>query len=192
MEPRRWSCGSSGFRVYSWTARTDGAAVAVSVITYDTLVRAGVSATSVYVPAGSAAHEPGIIPVAICSRGVKITPDTTLQPSNLGPDKYDLLVVPGGAKGAETISGNTSVQHLVKEYFEQGKLVAMICAGEWQGLGQVSPGTQAYNRKLGCTNFGPPEAAPDLSPQRQGSTSERYVRIVTPSLLILSMKRFRV
>lgn len=45
-------------------------------------------------------------------------------------DKYDLLVIPGGAKGAETISGNSPVQHLVREYLQTGKFVGMICAGE--------------------------------------------------------------
>ncbi|KAG5650487.1 hypothetical protein H0H81_012067 [Sphagnurus paluster] len=43
-------------------------------------------------------------------------------------DKYDLLVVPGGAKGADTISKNANVQELVRQYYEK-KLVGMICAG---------------------------------------------------------------
>src|SRR5277367_3818807 len=44
-------------------------------------------------------------------------------------DKHDLLVIPGGAQGAETISKHPSVQELVRRYIEGGKLVGMICAG---------------------------------------------------------------
>ena len=41
----------------------------------------------------------------------------------------DLLVVPGGAKGADTISSNNEVQKLLKAQLDKGKLVGMICAG---------------------------------------------------------------
>lgn len=41
----------------------------------------------------------------------------------------DLLVVPGGAKGAETISQNVIVQHLLLKQYQAKKLVGMICAG---------------------------------------------------------------
>jgi protein DJ-1 len=99
-----------------------------STIAYDTLVRAGVSVTSVFVPTASSSQSTA--GVATCSRGIRITPDASLEPSNLGPDKHDILVVPGGAKGAETMSSNSVVQQLVKRYYEQGKLVGMICAGE--------------------------------------------------------------
>lgn len=44
-------------------------------------------------------------------------------------DKYDALIIPGGLKGAETLSQSTEVQTLVREYYEGTKIVAMICAG---------------------------------------------------------------
>jgi protein DJ-1 len=44
-------------------------------------------------------------------------------------DKHDLLVIPGGAQGAETMSKHPSVQELVRRYLDKGKLVGMICAG---------------------------------------------------------------
>lgn len=45
-------------------------------------------------------------------------------------EEADLLVVPGGAKGAETISGNKEVQNLVRrQVLEKDKYVGMICAG---------------------------------------------------------------
>lgn len=67
--------------------------------------------------------------LATCSRGVNILPDAYLRPLDFGPDKYDALIIPGGVRGAETISGSSPVQHLVREYYEKGKLVGMICAG---------------------------------------------------------------
>ncbi|KAF8838922.1 DJ-1 [Paxillus ammoniavirescens] len=99
--------------------------------TYDTLVRAGVECTSANVqsggsPYGSVGTSPALV---VCSRGVKILPDTTLQPLQAGPDKYDALVIPGGLKGAEALSRSTEVQTLVRQYYEGNKIVAMICAG---------------------------------------------------------------
>ena len=44
-------------------------------------------------------------------------------------DKFDLIVIPGGAKGAETMAGSSVVQHLVRRYIQEGKYVGMICAG---------------------------------------------------------------
>jgi protein DJ-1 len=43
---------------------------------------------------------------------------------------YDAIIVPGGAKGAETLSSNTNVQKLVKSYYDSKKVVGMICAGK--------------------------------------------------------------
>lgn len=48
-----------------------------STITYDTLVRAGLTTTSVFVPAPGESAGPTAI--ATCSRGVKIVADTTLD-----------------------------------------------------------------------------------------------------------------
>ncbi|KAI6104403.1 class I glutamine amidotransferase-like protein [Pisolithus sp. B1] len=110
----------------------DGTEEMEFTITYDTLVRAGVECTSANVqsggsPYGTVGTSPALV---VCSRGVKILPDTTLQPLEAGPDKYDALVIPGGLKGAETLSQSTEVQTLVREYFDAGRIVAMICAGE--------------------------------------------------------------
>lgn len=68
---------------------------------------------------------------AVCSRGIKILADTSL--ASLPAEEieaFDALVVPGGAKGAETLSKNQMVQTYVAEFFDQKKLVGMICAGE--------------------------------------------------------------
>ncbi|KZT70473.1 DJ-1 protein [Daedalea quercina L-15889] len=108
----------------------DGTEEMEFTITYDTLVRAGVSCTSAYVPAADAASQNTTsLPCATGSRGINILPDQRFSPQAAAPANYDLLVIPGGAKGAETIVTNSPVQHLVRAYMQENKYVGMICAG---------------------------------------------------------------
>ncbi|QRV78684.1 4-methyl-5(b-hydroxyethyl)-thiazole monophosphate biosynthesis [Ceratobasidium sp. AG-Ba] len=107
-------------------------------ITYDTLVRAGISCTSAFVP--DKEGEPtqtseGEGLVATCSRGVRITADVGLE--SVQKDQYqdyDVVVVPGGAKGADTISTNSECLKIIRWQHEAGKLVGMICAGSLAAL----------------------------------------------------------
>lgn len=119
-------------------------------------MRAGVACTSAYVPAPDSSdgnNAPQNPPFAKGSRGINILPDTYFSPHEATPvcastsrkhdqveggliwdwlqDKYDLLVIPGGAKGAETMAGSGPVQHLVRRYLEEGKYVGMVCAGAY-------------------------------------------------------------
>ncbi|KAI0249730.1 DJ-1 [Lactifluus subvellereus] len=96
-------------------------------IVYDTLVRAGVKCTSALItPSGSGEAEPG---AAQCSRGVRIVPDISQSQLNAsGADEYDAIIIPGGMKGAETMSQSPFVQSLVKDFYDKGKRVGMICA----------------------------------------------------------------
>ncbi|KAI0938588.1 hypothetical protein AcV5_000234 [Taiwanofungus camphoratus] len=104
-------------------------------IAYDTLVRAGVACTSAYVSADDdSAQDTTSPPLARGSRGISILPDTYFSPQASTPDNFDLLVIPGGAQGADTISKNSHVQHLVRAYLDHNKLVAMICAGALAAL----------------------------------------------------------
>jgi len=106
----------------------DGTEEMEFTIVYDTLVRAGVNCTSVFItPSGSDKEEPGF---ARCSRGVRIIPDISQsQLSASSAEKYDAIIIPGGAKGAETMSQSPFVQSLVKSFYDKGKCVGMICAG---------------------------------------------------------------
>jgi len=117
----------------------DGTEEMEFTIAYDTLVRGGVAASSAYVPEDPAASGSTSPPFAKCSRGVNIMPDLYLDPPICGPDKYDLLVIPGGLKGADTISKNPSVQGLVREYLQADKFVGMICAGTLAALASKLP-----------------------------------------------------
>ncbi|EIW77218.1 DJ-1 [Coniophora puteana RWD-64-598 SS2] len=101
----------------------DGTEEMEFTIAYDTLVRAGIECTSALVSASSSATH------ATCSRGVKIVPDTIFNPSESGPEKYDALIVPGGAQGAKTISETAAVQELVRAYHEKpGRIVGSLAA----------------------------------------------------------------
>ncbi|RDB17080.1 Glutathione-independent glyoxalase DJR-1.1 [Hypsizygus marmoreus] len=109
----------------------DGTEEMEFTISYDTLVRAGVETTSAFVPDKSevVSERTTSPPFAKGSRGINIMPDTYFDPADCGPEKYDLLVIPGGAKGAETMSKDHSVQKLVRDYLKHDKFVGMICAG---------------------------------------------------------------
>ncbi|SHO79485.1 Uncharacterized protein MSYG_3834 [Malassezia sympodialis ATCC 42132] len=103
-------------------------------ITYDILVRGGIQARSVYVPAeGAPASPPNGMVTA--SRGVKLGVDTTLADlEKQGLNEVDALIVPGGVGGANTISKNPGVLRLLKEAYDQGKIIGMICAGSLAAL----------------------------------------------------------
>ncbi|KAJ7092943.1 class I glutamine amidotransferase-like protein, partial [Mycena belliarum] len=115
----------------------DGTEEMEFTIAYDTLVRAGVKCCSAFVP--DAADAAPQRPYAMGSRGIRIMYDALLEAKAMGPAAYDALIVPGGAKGAETISQNAGVQALVCEFLEQGKIVGMICAGGLTALTSKLP-----------------------------------------------------
>ncbi|KAN0136910.1 DJ-1 protein [Lactarius tabidus] len=100
-------------------------------IVYDTLIRAGVKCTSALIsPSDQPGDDQSQPATAQCSRGIRIVPDvlqSQLSTSSVG--EYDAIVVPGGAKGAETMSQSPLVQSLVKGFYDRGKCVGMICAG---------------------------------------------------------------
>jgi len=120
---------------------SDGTEEMEFTITYDTLVRAGIKTTSAYVPDSEEPLTVGStnLPIAKCSRGVNIMPDSYFERATCGPDRYDLIVIPGGAKGAETISKNLDIPELVREYIQQKKIVGMICAGSLVALAAKLP-----------------------------------------------------
>ena len=62
-----------------------------------------------------------------CSRFLKIKADTTELPSE--PGDYAVVTVPGGAKGATTLSKSEPVQALLKKFETDGRLIGAICAG---------------------------------------------------------------
>lgn len=125
----------------------EGTEEAEYTITYDVLVRGGISVSSALVGSSSTSstpESPHSAAYVTCSRGVKIVPDLRLPDLAGGKAlEYDAIVVPGGAKGAETISANPDVQALLAAVYGNGKVVAAICAGSLAvkaaGVGSDAP-----------------------------------------------------
>ena len=46
-------------------------------------------------------------------------------------DDYDALVIPGGVGNPDTMRTNENAVKLVRDFFEQGKPVGVICRGPW-------------------------------------------------------------
>lgn len=76
------------------------------------------------------------IDVTICSIGsshyvtaaheVKVAPDTTIDKINI--NDFDGFICPGGGVGAENLRNSKDVTSIIKSAFDNGKLVAAICA----------------------------------------------------------------
>jgi 4-methyl-5(b-hydroxyethyl)-thiazole monophosphate biosynthesis len=87
---------------------------AVTII--DLLVRAGIEVVS-------AGLKPGPVKA---SRGVVITPDTTLDEALTR--EFDMVVLPGGLPGANYLNEDPRIQQLIKEMAAGGRYTAAICA----------------------------------------------------------------
>jgi protease I len=51
--------------------------------------------------------------------------------SDVSPDDYDALIVPGGTVGADNLRGSEEAVSFVRGFFEQAKSVGVICHGLW-------------------------------------------------------------
>jgi protease I len=51
--------------------------------------------------------------------------------SDVSPDDYDALIVPGGTVGADNLRGSEEAVSFVHAFFEQQKPVGVICHGPW-------------------------------------------------------------
>lgn len=69
--------------------------------------------------------------------GTKSTEVTTSHSITIKADKllndeiyeYDIVVLPGGMPGAVNLRDDENVNKIVKKFYEEGKIVAAICAG---------------------------------------------------------------
>lgn len=59
-------------------------------------------------------------------RGVRVIMDKSLKDVKVGD--YDGIVVPGGTRGCINLGKSEKVKKMLLEFYEQGKLVAGICA----------------------------------------------------------------
>ncbi len=85
--------------------------------------------------------------------GTKLVPDVAIASIR---DIYDCIVFPGGRKNAESLAGSAVVIGMAQSHFEDGKIVAAICAapshvlGEAAGLlkGKRATGDPGFNDRL--------------------------------------------
>ena len=97
----------------------EGAEEMETVITVDVLRRGKVDTTLASVE--------GISTTITCSRDVKITADATIKEAlSLGP--YDVVVLPGGLKGAQTLASSPTVKELLVQQEQRGGIIAAVCA----------------------------------------------------------------
>lgn len=87
--------------------------------TIDILVRAGIKVTTASV-AGDGELE------IVCSRGVRLLADTRLV--DVADQKFDVVVLPGGIKGAECFRDSPLLVEKIRQTHNEGQLVAAICA----------------------------------------------------------------
>jgi len=95
---------------------TKGSEEMEAVISIDVLRRGGIRV----LVAGVDGAEP-----IRCSRGVMVTPDAALEDVS---GTFDVLVLPGGAEGAQRFAASKRVGELLRAQEESGRWVAAICA----------------------------------------------------------------
>jgi len=90
-----------------------------AVTTIDLLVRGGIKVTT-----ASVASDGNL--TVTCSRGVKLLADAPLV--EVADGDYDVIVLPGGVKGAECFRDSPLLVETVKQFHRSGRIVAAICA----------------------------------------------------------------
>ncbi len=63
------------------------------------------------------------------NKGETFTVEKTV--SDVSPEDYDALIVPGGTVGADNLRGSEEAVSFVRSFFEQEKPVGVICHGPW-------------------------------------------------------------
>ncbi len=96
----------------------NGAEEMETVILVDVLRRAGLDV----VLAGLSGPEP-----VLCSRGLRIIPDASLAEAG-AQAPFDLVVLPGGAAGAEALAATPAIHQLLRGQESEGRAIGAICA----------------------------------------------------------------
>jgi len=69
----------------------------------------------------------------------------SLDQMQVESNEFDLVVIPGGAKGAETLSQDKQVQRIIQDQLRSGRIVGMICAGSLAALTSKIYESQKYS-----------------------------------------------
>lgn len=98
--------------------------------------------------------QPGVVTSA---RNVGVVSDATLD--QVDPDQFDMLVLPGGQPGTDTLNADPRVHQVVKRFHADGKLIGAICAAPSvlavDGLlnGKRATCYPTYSNKLGGAHY---------------------------------------
>ncbi|ESP04580.1 hypothetical protein LOTGIDRAFT_223821 [Lottia gigantea] len=98
---------------------SEGAEEMETVISVDVLRRGGIEVTM----AGLVGTD-----AVVCSRQVSLVPDKSLEEAMKG-GPYDIVVCPGGAKGAHNLCESAIVGKLLQDQESNGRYIAAVCAG---------------------------------------------------------------
>ncbi|EJH4502896.1 protein deglycase YajL [Cronobacter sakazakii] len=90
-----------------------------AVTTIDLLVRGGINVTT-----ASVASDCNL--TITCSRGVRLLADAPLV--EVADGDFDVIVLPGGLKGAEAFRDSPLLVETVRQFHLSGRIVAAICA----------------------------------------------------------------
>ncbi|EOI3504118.1 protein deglycase YajL [Cronobacter dublinensis] len=90
-----------------------------AVTTVDLLVRGGINVTT-----ASVASDGNL--TITCSRGVRLLADAPLV--EVADGDFDVIVLPGGLKGAEAFRDSPLLVETVRQFHLSGRIVAAICA----------------------------------------------------------------
>ena len=88
-----------------------------AVIVIDMLRRAGWSVTSAAIDN----------PTVLASRGIQLICDSAWD--EIDPNTFNVLVIPGGAEGAQKLSADNRILTTIRLFAKQHKTIAAICAG---------------------------------------------------------------
>ncbi|EGT52758.1 hypothetical protein CAEBREN_25608 [Caenorhabditis brenneri] len=95
----------------------EGAEEMEVIITGDVLERGGIKVTY----AGLSGSDP-----VRCARGARIVPNASLD--EVKHQKFDIVILPGGQPGSNTLAENDDVGRVLKKQFESGGYIGAICA----------------------------------------------------------------
>ncbi len=62
------------------------------------------------------------------ARGITVVADAVLEDGAAGLYSFDAVIVPGGMPGAKHLADSEEARELIKRHFDEGRLVAAICA----------------------------------------------------------------
>lgn len=87
------------------------------------------------------------------ARKVRVLPDTVID--TIHADDFDMIVLPGGQPGSDTLNADRRVKELIQGFSRKGKLISAICAAPYvlanAGVlaGKHATAYPSYKDKLG-------------------------------------------